>query len=233
MCLGGFLPTGLGLIIRDVTVPSIAVASVRAAEAGLSSGVAVPEQMQFGSLGRWLFSAGWGVPIIVSSIMGLLHRPGPRGKTKNNRLVFRALLVVGVAVGVPFAELRPMVHLGIYAAVAVVIALSEFVLIEADRIGMLSGSRIATSTNLSSTIDGDEDHDTDEDGDVSSEMDPRDDKEDMCVPKNTEGGTADEGSREELARLCAIRRQQRHRCKFEAVMVSKRNRRKHCSNANF
>jgi low temperature requirement protein LtrA len=230
MFLSGFLPAGLGLIIRDVTVP----------KAG-SSSVDVPNgsEAQFDSLGRWMFSAGWGVPMLISAVMGMLHKAGPRGKTKHRRHGVRGLFVVAIAVGVPFAELNAFAHLGVFAVVATVIGLGEFVLIEMDRIGMLSGlhigsPRLSSSSAWDSTVptsddDGDNENGSDTDGE-SLEVDADDDGERGRSRVDTEGNCGlEEELQEELASAVAIRRQQRYRRKFAVVRHSKRSNKEMCS----
>lgn len=213
MALAGPLATGLGLIIRDITL-GVKPEAVHAAAAE-SGGKAIPEA-HFDSGGRWLFSAGWGTALLISTIMGLLHRPGPRGQTKYYRLAVRGVVVAIIAIGFPFAEASATTTLIVYSATITLLALSEFILVEADRIGMLSKAPIKSSAQSSEGISIGTD---DEDSNDSVEMDPKDDDEVTKNPSDGELGAelGEEELRQEQMRLAAVQRRQRYRRKFEAV----------------
>jgi hypothetical protein len=171
--------------------------------------------------------------------MGILHHAGPRGKTKNKRLGIRAGFIVAIAVSLPFAELKPIIHLAIYSASAALIGLAEFILIEMDRIGMLSGLHIG-SAYLSSSMAGDsvlqtsdDDDDDDDDDSESIEMNPKEDRANSRDPIDmAESGRHSLESPEELDMIAAICRQQYYRRKFAVVQPAKRGHRKMCSHAN-
>lgn len=224
MALAGPLATGLGLIIRDVTLEG-SKKVVRAAAEGASKTGSL--QMELNSNGRWLFSAGWGIALMTSTIMGLFHRAGPRAKTKRFRLLLRTFVTIVITVAIPFAKLNASTTLIVYSVIITMMALLEFVLIEADRIGMLSPTAIKSSTisseRLSMATDDMESSD-------SEKSDSNDNHGSEKASGDAEAGIEldEDGVRQEQTRLAALQRRQKYRRKFEAVFNAKKIHR-HCA----
>jgi hypothetical protein len=208
MALAGFLPTGLAKLIKEITLSNRAGSS---------------------SASRILFSVGWGSALVISSIFGILHKAGPRERTRNIRIGVRVVIVLAVAIGMPFANISAGVELLIYALVSAGLAITEFVLLEADRIGMLAGSPIQ-STAASSIDYSHKASEEDEDDNESSEMSPEDDVEEYKPAESIEKGLdvdADPAT-QRRARREARRRQKRFGCKFEVVCHKNKSRRNVC-----
>ncbi|PXF41093.1 hypothetical protein BWQ96_09197 [Gracilariopsis chorda] len=142
--------TGLGISIHDVMLPSeksesarwAVVVVMRAATGG--KGAVAPG---FGDKERWLFSVGWGMSMIMSAAMGVLHYGGPRAASRRYRVATRVVVATGVMVGLPFTRLRADVYLGVHTAVVVLLTVAEFILAHMDRMGFFrsEGSSKASS----------------------------------------------------------------------------------------
>jgi Bacterial low temperature requirement A protein (LtrA) len=210
MALAGFLPTGLAKLIKEITLGDYGGRS---------------------SAGRTLFSVGWGSALVISSIFGILHKAGPRERTRNIRIGVRVVIVLAVAIGVPFADISAGVELLLYALISAGLAIAEFVLLEADRIGMLAGSPIpsAATSSIDYSLKASEEE-NDDDNDESSEMSPEDDVEEFKPAESLENGpdvVADPAT-QRRARREARRRQRRFGCKFEVVCHKNKVRKNVC-----
>jgi hypothetical protein len=227
MTLAGFLSTGIGLMLRDIAVPpgkagAEGTSVVEEAAAHVLSAVARASEASnagkahFDSKARWLFSGAWLAAILLSSFMGLLHKPGPRGRTKNLRILIRVFIALALGIGMPFARLSASANLYIFAAATVLFAVSEFILIEADSIGMLSRTGAPVSSTSGSThVEGDT---SDDMSDASDEMDPADDREAAKAGIAEEDAGLDEvDTKTAVLRRAAVCRGREHRLRFEAV----------------
>jgi Bacterial low temperature requirement A protein (LtrA) len=199
MALAGFVPTGLAKLIKEITLHD---------KSGPPSYV------------RELFSVGWGASFVISGFFSLLHKAGPRERTRNHRICGRIIIVLAVAIGVPFADISAGYQLLIFTLVSAVVAVVEFVLLEADRIGMLVGRPIPSTAPSSIDHSGkDSQESVVDDDDNSSEMDPDEDIEEVrpgdsaYVARDANVSTITH----RRARREARRRQRRFGCKFEVV----------------
>lgn len=219
MALGGFLSTGIGLMLRDIGIPPTSDAAVTAsatkegaahmvstvvrAAGGSTAGI-----VHFDRKARWLFSGAWMTVMLLSSLMGLLYKAGPRGRTKNSRLILRIVIVLGLGIGMPFTDVPAEANLTIFAYASLFFALVEFICIQMDRIGMLSWSGKPISVTTGSAGNGS----SGDSGDFDSE------DEDIESGKGV--GEVDEHDVDDAtaaARRIATERQQRHRRRFETI----------------
>lgn len=128
------LATGLGIALRDVAFPLDATTEekiLRAAGSTVKPGVE-----QFSGNIVWVFTAGWGGSMICSAILSLTHMGGPRAATKWLRLTTRCVIALGLSIGMPFSGMEARSLLGIFSAVSSVMAVTEFVLVQLDRMGL-------------------------------------------------------------------------------------------------
>lgn len=228
MALGGFLSTGIGLMLRDIAVlPNEASLELNAAtdatdhmlSAVVHASEASAGTVQFDKKARWLFSGSWMAVIIISSVMGLLYKAGPRGRTKNYRLIFRIVVVLALGLGMPNVDVSAMTNLSVFAYVSLFFALLEFVCIQMDRIGMLSWSGKSMGSTLSGSSVGV--GASSGDSEFDSESDDMDDVEEgkrygaSGASASTGEDNVDEATA--LARRKAGDRQRRHKKRFEVV----------------
>lgn len=234
MSLAGFLSTGIGLMLKDVALEAKveAAKAVKLAElspellASISVHAAaesVKTKNEFDGKARWLFSGGWMAAVILSSFMGLAHKPGKRGRTKNRRIYPRIFFALLAGIGLPFLEISAMRNLIAFTVISFVFAFVEFVAIRMDAIGMLSrtGPPMSVSSPTSSIQDSlDTGSHDDWFGDESEEMDPADDTEVEKPGIDVEGGNpADCDPNTEALRASARRDRQRYVCILLCVMM--------------
>jgi hypothetical protein len=230
LALGGLLSTGIGIMLRDIAIPPTADAAAKAsavkdtadhmlALALRASGENVTGVAQFNDKARWLFSGAWMTVMLSSSLMGLFYLAGPRGRTKNQRLVGRIIIALALGIGIPFTNVTASQNLTIFACTSVLFALSEFILVQMDRVGMLSWSGVPIPSSAGSSTDVEPL--TTESGDFDSgEMGEEDDLE---AGKTAGKVDNDDDADDEVdaataaARHAAAERQQRHRRRFEAI----------------
>lgn len=228
MALAGFLSTGIGLMIKDVALEAKSKEAVKLAQISgdlFSAAVhaasnGAKTENEFNSKARWLFSGGWMVATVISSLMGLLHKAGKRGRTKNRRIYPRIVISLLAGVGLPFADISARGNLFIFTAITVLFALVEFVAIRMDEIGMLSRSGSSLSASLtSSSVQDSSDNDSHSDGtsDVSEEMDPSEDTEAVKTVLAEKGGNPMDTDSPTKALRKASRRRRRRQCRFETI----------------
>lgn len=123
--------SALGIGIRDIVIDPLEAALRASGDVDLE----VSEQ-EFISSARWMYALSWGGSLILSALMGLLHRSGPHANTKPWRLAVRVCIACGVATGLPFARLSAGMFHMIFTLTSVVIASAEFLLSKADRAGL-------------------------------------------------------------------------------------------------
>lgn len=129
------LATGLGFALRDVAFLPTAGDAVEKTILRAADGVKLGED-QFTTSVRWLFSASWAACMIFSALLSISHVAGPRGATRLPRVLVRCSIAVGMMVGMPFTKLEAFNFLAIFAAVAGLLAIIEFVLVQLDRVGL-------------------------------------------------------------------------------------------------
>lgn len=174
--------TGLGIAIRDIAIkPKTSTAEeavahvidvvIREADSGHKRG--------FDYKARWLFSAGWGASLILSGLIGSCHLAGPRAATKRWRLVIRSLIAIALMFGMPFADVSAEIFLHVFGTVLVLIALSEYILVQMDNMGFFRSENTVFSSSADAlekemVTFGDE-----RDSDDSDEFRDSDDKTDV------------------------------------------------------
>lgn len=216
--LAGCLSTGIGLMIKDVALGSVldigeaVKISDHSGQLLLTARAAAAEgvkaESEFTNAARWLFSGGWMIAMIVSSLMGLLHKAGRRGRTKSLRIYPRIVVALLAGIGMPFLNISAMQNLFIFTIITFSIAFAEFIAIKMDEIGMLSrrGPSLSLTTGMSSTPLG-----TDSQGDISStesdEMDPILDTEEARAGLDRNGEDPEDGDSKTFARRDSAMRQ--------------------------
>jgi low temperature requirement protein LtrA len=233
LTLAGFISTGVGLALRDIAAPpppsssgtarmidSLSLATAETVEAVVETSAA-----QFNNSARWLFASAWLAATMLSGVMGLLWFAGPRGKTKDNRIWLRAFLSLPLAVGMPFASVSALTFLAVFSAASSLLAVSECILIEMDRLGMLrslgtdasltSGAQSSQNTAFDSSAERDGDWD---EAERSEWKDPEDDG----AVRTEEGVPLTEADAQTAELLSeagkeAARRGEQYPCRFEAV----------------
>lgn len=78
--------------------------------------------------------------MIISSLLGALHRDDGRGRLKNIGLILRSTGTTVISLRLPFADLSPLVSRTIRGSFVTVSFLSEYVLMEADNVGFFPRS---------------------------------------------------------------------------------------------
>lgn len=160
------LATGLGILVRDVIVnPTTKTASllrvaVRAATpaAGKSTGA------YFTSGPRWLFSGGWSGSLLLSAALSGTHRASPHETTKYARLVVRVALAIALGVGMPLSGVSAGGYLLLHAITTAVIAIVEYILVQADAINIFGRRRaqaVMTDGAIEDSFDSDDSDDDD------------------------------------------------------------------------
>lgn len=162
--------TGVGISMRDIGFPpkdgnykmdgsravemsteGVRLVLGRIVRAGTSDG-AKTTGAKFGTKQRWLFAVGWGASIILSAVIGALHLGGPRAMTESYRLSVRCIVAVGLAIGMPFANVSADVFVTIFTVVLVVMACTEYVLVQMDRMGFFRSENSTQSSSLDDVV---------------------------------------------------------------------------------
>lgn len=156
--------TGLGIVVHEIALPYISKAPAETAPhlRAMVTSATITDLLRaessekisrFDDKVRWLFSAGWGASILLSGLIGSLHDSGPRAATKRWRLLIRFIVVLPIALGMPFTEIHPEYFLAVFAAVLICLALVEYICVQMDKMGFFRSE----STLLSSSNDDIED----------------------------------------------------------------------------
>lgn len=194
-----FFATAIGIMLRDIIIDPSGKnpATTKAAEPVIHAVVRAGETVksvgpEFGvrSIERWLFAGGWAGTLLLSGMLSLMHGPGTRDVTKTGRLAVRAIVAFGLGVGMPFARVSAAIHLMIHALVTLTIAVTEFMLVNADSFYLFKRqSRKDIDSNSDSS---------DDDDDESEESDEvPDGGEHTLLPAQQEAASADPAAVEE------------------------------------
>lgn len=87
--------------------------------------------VEFGAKERWLFSVGWGASIILSGVIGCLHK---RNRNRNIRVLFRIIIVTVVMLLMPLLEATAGMFFLVQSIFIVLIALIEFILVQMESV---------------------------------------------------------------------------------------------------
>ncbi|GAB0496387.1 hypothetical protein MMPV_007699 [Pyropia vietnamensis] len=125
--------------------------SVSAGAGGAAGGAASTAADTLGSAvisgaTRWVFSVGTFGALLLLVVLASTHKSGPRAATRRWRLPARAVIAIAGLLALPLGgdRLDPLVLLCLVAAVVWAATATEFVLIEADRIGWFRSELSAT-----------------------------------------------------------------------------------------
>lgn len=224
MALAGFLSTGIGLMLRAIALPfekeekagSAARNAAPILRFVVRAAKLAPDSSHFDGKARWLFSGAWMSVILISCLMGWMHKAGPRGQTKNRRIMIRVVMALGLGLGMPFADVTASKNLAIFTGVSCAFAFGEVILMEMDRIGMLSrtGKPIPGST-IAGYSYGSED--TDDNFSVDSDLDSVDEPGVPRADAERDAGRDEIDRKTAGVRREAHRRAREHRRRFDAV----------------
>lgn len=190
--------TGLGIALREVaqgsthkeSVKDVVIMSLNAVHATEGGESALPK---FDTKARWLFSAGWGVSVLLSGLIGTMHFAGPRAATKHWRYFVRCLIAIPLSIGMPFSHVSAGVYLGTYTAVTVVIAIVEYLFVQMDRMGFFRSEATVFSSSTDGEIkeslfdDDDQDRDSSDDIGDAHGLDIDNDKDPVTGAEIAEG----------------------------------------------
>lgn len=121
--------------------PAAPVAGADTSPAAAAEATAAAAQALLGAFdttARWVFTGGTFGALLILVALSLTHKPGPRAATRTPRLAFRSAVSVAALVGLPFVPAASLGGLGLLGVVSLLLstlAVTEYVLLECDRIG--------------------------------------------------------------------------------------------------